>query len=75
MFDMFDAMPVMAAQVKAGTVTPLVVTSAARSAALPGVPTAIEAGVPGRRLVRFAGAAQYAGRRRQAFARRSSRKR
>jgi tripartite-type tricarboxylate transporter receptor subunit TctC len=43
---MFDAMPVMAAQVKAGTVTPLVVTSAARSAALPDVPTAIEAGVP-----------------------------
>lgn len=43
---MFDAMPVMAAQVKAGTVTPLIVTSAARSATLPNVPTAIEAGVP-----------------------------
>jgi tripartite-type tricarboxylate transporter receptor subunit TctC len=43
---MFDAMPVMAAQVKAGTVTPLMVTSAARSASLPAVPTAAEAGIP-----------------------------
>jgi tripartite-type tricarboxylate transporter receptor subunit TctC len=42
---MFDAMPVMAAQVKAGTVTPLMVTSAARSPSLPDVPTAAEAGV------------------------------
>jgi tripartite-type tricarboxylate transporter receptor subunit TctC len=43
---MFDAMPVMAAQVKAGTVVPLIVTSARRSPALPDVPTAMEAGVP-----------------------------
>jgi tripartite-type tricarboxylate transporter receptor subunit TctC len=43
---MFDAMPVMAAQVKAGTVKPLIVTSAKRSATLPDVPTATEAGVP-----------------------------
>jgi tripartite-type tricarboxylate transporter receptor subunit TctC len=42
---MFDAMPVMAAQVKAGAVKPLIVTSAKRSAALPDVPTATEAGV------------------------------
>ena len=43
---MFDAMPVMAAQVKAGTVRPLIVTSAKRSPTLPEVPTAMEAGVP-----------------------------
>jgi tripartite-type tricarboxylate transporter receptor subunit TctC len=43
---MFDAMPVMAAQVKAGTVRPLIVTSAKRSSTLPDVPTATEAGVP-----------------------------
>jgi tripartite-type tricarboxylate transporter receptor subunit TctC len=42
---MFDAMPVMAAQVKAGTVRPLIVTSDRRSLALPDVPTAKEAGV------------------------------
>jgi tripartite-type tricarboxylate transporter receptor subunit TctC len=43
---MFDAMPVMAPQAKAGKVTPLAVTSTARSAALPDVPTMMEAGVP-----------------------------
>jgi tripartite-type tricarboxylate transporter receptor subunit TctC len=43
---MFDAMPVMAPQVKAGSVIPLIVTSAKRSPALPDVPTATEAGVP-----------------------------
>ena len=43
---MFDAMPVMAAQVKAGSVMPLIVTSAKRSPTLPDVPTATEAGVP-----------------------------
>ncbi len=43
---MFDAMPVMASQVKAGTVTALAVTSTQRSAALPDVPTVMESGVP-----------------------------
>jgi tripartite-type tricarboxylate transporter receptor subunit TctC len=43
---MFDAMPVMSNQVKAGTVTPLAVTSTQRSAALPQVPTVMEQGVP-----------------------------
>jgi tripartite-type tricarboxylate transporter receptor subunit TctC len=43
---MFDAMPVMVTQAKAGKVTPLAVTSAKRSAALPNVPTVMEAGVP-----------------------------
>jgi tripartite-type tricarboxylate transporter receptor subunit TctC len=43
---MFDAMPVMVVQAKAGKVTPLAVTSAKRSTALPDVPTVMEAGVP-----------------------------
>jgi tripartite-type tricarboxylate transporter receptor subunit TctC len=42
---MFDAMPVMSEQVKSGAVTPLAVTSAKRSPALPNVPTFAEAGV------------------------------
>ena len=43
---MFDAMPVMAGQVKAGSVTALAVTSPLRSPALPDVPTVMERGVP-----------------------------
>jgi tripartite-type tricarboxylate transporter receptor subunit TctC len=43
---MFDAMPVMVTQAKAGKVTPLAVTSTKRSPALPEVPTVMEAGVP-----------------------------
>jgi tripartite-type tricarboxylate transporter receptor subunit TctC len=42
---MFDAMPVMVTQAKAGKVTPLAVTGASRSPALPDVPTILEAGV------------------------------
>ncbi len=42
---MFDAMPVMVTQAKAGKVTPLAVTGARRSSALPDVPTILEAGV------------------------------
>ncbi len=42
---MFDAMPVMVTQAKAGKVTPLAVTGAGRSPALPDVPTILEAGV------------------------------
>jgi tripartite-type tricarboxylate transporter receptor subunit TctC len=41
---MFDAMPVMVVQAKAGKVTPLAVTGAKRSPALPDVPTILEAG-------------------------------
>jgi len=41
---MFDALPVEVAQVKAGAVTGLAVTSAQRSPALPQVPTMIESG-------------------------------
>ncbi len=57
---MFDAMPVMAPQAKEGKVTPLAVTSAKRSSALPNVPTIKESGVSGLRdvrLVRHPGAA------------------
>jgi tripartite-type tricarboxylate transporter receptor subunit TctC len=43
---MFDAMPVMVVQAKAGKVKPLAVTGAKRSTALPDVPTMMEAGVP-----------------------------
>ena len=42
---MFDAMPVMVVQAQAGKVTPLAVTSAKRSSALPDVPTMMEQGV------------------------------
>ena len=41
---MFDAMPVMVMQAKAGKVTPLAVTGAKRSPALPDVPTILESG-------------------------------
>jgi tripartite-type tricarboxylate transporter receptor subunit TctC len=41
---MFDAMPVMSQQAKAGNVTPLAVTGAKRSPVLPDVPTMTEAG-------------------------------
>src|SRR5688572_19940617 len=43
---MFDAMPVMVTQAKAGRVTPLAVTGNKRSSALPDVPTILEAGLP-----------------------------
>ena len=43
---MFDAMPVMVTQAKAGKVTPLAVTSKERSPALPDVPTMMQSGVP-----------------------------
>jgi tripartite-type tricarboxylate transporter receptor subunit TctC len=43
---MFDAMPVMVVQAQEGKVTPLAVTSARRSPALPNVPTIMESGVP-----------------------------
>lgn len=43
---MFDAMPVQVQQAKAGKVTPLIVTSAKRSTALPDVQTSTEAGIP-----------------------------
>jgi tripartite-type tricarboxylate transporter receptor subunit TctC len=44
---MFDAIPTMAEQVKAGKVRALAVTGRARSSILPEVPTVSEAGVPG----------------------------
>ena len=56
---MFDAMPVMAAQVKAGSVIPLIVTSAKRSPTLPDADRdgGRRAGFSGRRLVWIAGPA------------------
>lgn len=44
---MFDAIPVALPQLKAGKLRALAVTSSYRSSALPEVPTAIEAGLPG----------------------------
>jgi tripartite-type tricarboxylate transporter receptor subunit TctC len=50
---MFDAMPVMSQQAKAGNVTPLAVTSAKRSPILPDVPTMMEAGVADFEVVNY----------------------
>jgi tripartite-type tricarboxylate transporter receptor subunit TctC len=44
---MFDNLPSSLALIKAGKVKPLAVTSAARSSALPDVPTVAESGLPG----------------------------
>lgn len=44
---MFDTVAAIGVQVKAGTVRPLAVTTARRSAAAPQVPTMAEAGMPG----------------------------
>jgi len=44
---MFDAIPTMAEQIKAGKVKALATTGRTRSAVLPDVPTMAEAGVPG----------------------------
>ncbi len=44
---MFDAIPTMAEQIKAGKVRALATTGQARSSVLPDVPTMTEAGVPG----------------------------
>lgn len=43
---MFDAMPVMAPQIKSGAVTVVAVTSLQRNPALPDVPTIVEQNVP-----------------------------
>jgi tripartite-type tricarboxylate transporter receptor subunit TctC len=50
---MFDAMPVMSQQAKAGNVTPLAVTSARRSPVLPDVPTMMEAGLKDFEVVNY----------------------
>ena len=50
---MFDAMPVMSQQAKAGNVTPLAVTSARRSPVLPEVPTMMEAGLKDFEVVNY----------------------
>ncbi len=52
---MFDAMPVMSQQAKAGNVTPLAVTSAQRSPVLPDVPTMHEAGLKDFEVVNYFG--------------------
>jgi tripartite-type tricarboxylate transporter receptor subunit TctC len=52
---MFDAMPVMVEQVKAGKVTPLAVTSPKRSPAVPEVPTTAEAGLADFEVLNFFG--------------------
>ena len=50
---MFDAMPVMSQQAKAGNVTPLAVTSLKRSSILPDVPTMAEAGLKDVEVVNY----------------------
>ena len=50
---MFDAMPVMSQQAKAGNVTPLAVTGAKRSPVLPDVPTMMEAGLKDFEVVNY----------------------
>jgi tripartite-type tricarboxylate transporter receptor subunit TctC len=50
---MFDAMPVMSQQVRAGNVTPLAVTSASRSPVLPDVPTMMESGFKDLEVVNY----------------------
>jgi tripartite-type tricarboxylate transporter receptor subunit TctC len=50
---MFDAMPVMVEQAKAGKVTPLAVTSLKRSPALPDVPTMAEADLKDFEVVQY----------------------
>jgi tripartite-type tricarboxylate transporter receptor subunit TctC len=50
-----DAMTVIGPRAKAGTLKPLVVTSAKRSPALPDLPTVMEAGVPDYEIVRWFG--------------------
>jgi len=50
---MFDAMPVMSQQAKAGNVTALAVTSATRSSILPDVPTMMEAGLKDFEVVNY----------------------
>lgn len=52
---MFDAMPVMSQQARAGNVTPLAVTGAKRSPVLPAVPTMIESGLKGVEVVNYFG--------------------
>ena len=69
---MFDFMPLMSGQVKTGKVTPIGVTGAKRSPALPDVPTIRETGVQYRdhRLVRHPGTSRHADRHRAEAARR-----
>src|SRR5205823_15049188 len=51
----FDPLPSSLAQIKAGKLRPLAVTTITRSAALPDVPTMSEAGVPGYELNGWSG--------------------
>ena len=65
---MFDLVLTTAPHVKSGAVRALAVTGRERSAALPGVPTVAESGVPGlrsQRVVRFLRAGRHARRDRQ----------
>jgi len=43
----FEALGSASSHIRAGTVRPIVVTSAKRSASFPDIPTAIESGMPG----------------------------
>jgi tripartite-type tricarboxylate transporter receptor subunit TctC len=52
---MFNVLPVALAQIKAGTLRALAVTGETRAAALPDVPTMVEAGVPGYAAVTWNG--------------------
>ncbi len=58
---MVDAINVLQGQIQAGTVRALAVTSAERSPALPAVPTAVEAGLPGFVLIGWQGVVAPAG--------------
>jgi tripartite-type tricarboxylate transporter receptor subunit TctC len=58
---MFDNLPSAIGQIQAGRLKALAVTTAQRSAALPGVPTMIEAGVPGFEVSAWFGIAAPAG--------------
>ena len=57
----FDPLPSSIAHIKAGKLKPLAVTTSARAAALPDVPTMAEAGLPGYELNGWSGILVRAG--------------
>jgi tripartite-type tricarboxylate transporter receptor subunit TctC len=57
----FNTIPASVSQIQAGQLRAIAVTGAARSAALPDVPTAAESGLPGFEAVQYYGVAAPAG--------------